>query len=65
MRALEKWCVTKVAHCTQVTLQGILFGSNTLPINANKAIFEAVHEYIKKVNDFNAAKKRAIPLLLT
>ena len=41
-----------ISRYTQVTLQGILFGSSTLPINANKAIFKAVHKYIKESKRF-------------
>ena len=41
-----------ISRYTQVTLQVILFGSSTLPLNANKAIFEAVHKYIKESKRF-------------
>ena len=41
-----------ISRYTQVTMQVILFGSSTLPLHANKAIFEAVHKYIKESKRF-------------
>ena len=41
-----------ISRYTQVTLQVILFGRSTLPLNANKAIFKAVHKYIRESKQF-------------
>ena len=37
-----------ISRYTQVTLQVFLYGSNTLPLNANNTIFEAVRKYIER-----------------
>ena len=46
-----------ISNYTRVSLQIILYGSNMLPSNANNAIFDAIHAYIKETKDFKAALK--------
>ena len=42
-----------IFQCQRNNLKsGILYGSNILPYNANIAIFEAVHNYIKESKRF-------------
>ena len=44
--------VRAVSQHTSVTLQSLLFGNNSLPMNINIEIFEAVQTYILTPNDF-------------
>ena len=47
--------INTISRYTQVTLQVVLCGSNTLPLNANNTISKLFVNISKKAKDFNAA----------